>query len=269
MSLEKNFSLKTKRGDQDKTARLKPQLLPRHIAIIMDGNGRWAKTRGLPVLEGHRRGVEAIRETIRTAGEWGIPYLTIYSFSSENWNRPESEVAGLMALFKRFLRQDLAELHNHNVKLRMIGERIGLEPEILSLIEEAERLTASNTGLHLTVAFNYGARNEILRAMRRVAQSVREGQKAAADITEEDITAALDTAGLPDPDLVIRTSGERRLSNFLLWQIAYAEFVFPQVYWPDFTRAEFAKALQEYFKRDRRFGRRKMHSKEQLFYHIK
>lgn len=269
MSSEQNSRLKTTYNDQDEIARSKPQLLPRHIAIIMDGNGRWAKARGLPVLEGHRRGVEAIRETIRTAGEWGIPYLTIYSFSSENWNRPESEVTGLMNLFKRFLRQDLAELHHHNVKLRMIGERAGLEPEILSLIEEAERLTTANTGLHLAVAFNYGARNEILRAVRRVVQAVQEGRKSADDITDADIAAALDTAGLPDPDLVIRTSGERRLSNFLLWQVAYAEFVFPQVYWPDFTRAEFDKALREYLSRDRRFGRRENAPKRQSFYHAK
>lgn len=228
--------------------------MPRHVAIIMDGNGRWAKARGLPRGEGHRRGVEAIRRTVRAAGEAGIGYLTIFSFSSENWRRPAAEVADLMMLLRRFVREDLRKLHESNVRVRIIGERDNLRPDILALLVEAETLTAGNTGLTLVVAFNYGARAEIAAAARRLAQAVRDGTLDPADITEDRIGAQLDTADIPDPDLVIRTSGEQRLSNFLLWQAAYAELVFMPILWPDFDAAALDEALAIYGQRERRFG---------------
>jgi undecaprenyl diphosphate synthase len=227
---------------------------PAHVAIIMDGNGRWAAKRMLPRFEGHRRGVDALRRAVRAAGELGIRYLTLYSFSSENWSRPKSEVDDLMGLLKRFIRNDLAELHASNVRVRIIGEREDLEGEILGLMAEAEDLTRANTGLTLVVAFNYGARQEIARAARRLAEAVAAGDLSPAAITTETLAGNLDTAGIPDPDLVIRTSGEQRLSNFLLWQAAYAEFVFLPVLWPDFDRAVFETALREYAGRERRFG---------------
>jgi len=231
-----------------------PQSLPRHVAIIMDGNGRWAKARGLPRFEGHRRGVEAVRRTVRAATELGIEALTIYSFSSENWSRPATEIADLMGLLKRFIRNDLATLHEQNVAVRVIGERPEHDAEISALLDEAEQLTRGNAGLKLTVAFNYGARNEIARAARRLAEDVKAGRLQPADITPERLGDALDTAGLPPLDLVIRTSGEQRLSNFLLWQAAYAELVFLPVLWPDFDRAALEEALAEYGRRERRFG---------------
>src|SRR4051794_36541334 len=196
--------------------------VPRHVAIIMDGNGRWAAPRGLPRVEGHRRGVEALRKTVRAAGEMGIRCLTIFSFSSENWQRPMSEVRDLMGLLRRFIRNDLAELHGNNVRVRVIGERDGLDPDILRLLEEAEELTRRNDGLTLVVAFNYGARNEIARAVRRISETVARGTLAPDAITEEMIGKNLDAPDLSDPDLIIRTSGEQRLSNFLLWQAAYS-----------------------------------------------
>ena len=228
--------------------------IPRHVAIIMDGNGRWAKARGLPRGEGHRRGVEAIRRTVRAAGEAGIRYLTIFSFSSENWRRPASEVADLMLLLRRFVREDLRKLHESNVQVRIIGERANLRPDILSLLEEAESLTVGNDGLTLIVAFNYGARAEIAAAARRLAQAVRDGHLDPAEITEQRLGAELDTGDIPDPDLLIRTSGEQRLSNFLLWQAAYAELVFTPVLWPDFDTAALHEALAIYAQRERRFG---------------
>jgi undecaprenyl diphosphate synthase len=228
--------------------------VPSHVAIIMDGNGRWAKARGLPRGEGHRRGLEAIRRTVRAAGEAGIRYLTIFSFSSENWRRPASEVADLMMLLRRFVREDLRKLHESNVRVRIIGERVGLRSDILALLEEAESLTTGNDGLTLVVAFNYGARAEIASAARRLAMAVREGRLDPAEITEERLGGALDTREIPDPDLVIRTSGEQRLSNFLLWQAAYAELVFLPVLWPDFDAAALDEALAIYAQRERRFG---------------
>ena len=227
---------------------------PVHVAIIMDGNGRWAAARGLPRLEGHRRGVEALRRTVRNAADLGIKVLTIYSFSTENWSRPEQEIVDLMGLIKRFVREDLAELHRAGVRVRMIGERNGLDPEILKLVGDAEKLTNANEALTLVVAFNYGGRQEIVRAARRVAKAARAGEIDPDKIDEAAFEPHLDTAGLPDPDLVIRTSGELRLSNFLLWQSAYAEFVVLPVYWPDFDRAALELAIDEFRRRQRRFG---------------
>ncbi|HEX2217090.1 MAG TPA: isoprenyl transferase [Xanthobacteraceae bacterium] len=228
--------------------------VPRHVAIIMDGNGRWAAARGLPRAEGHRRGVEALRRTVRAAGELGVRILTIFSFSAENWTRPTSEINELMGLLRRFIRHDLAELHRNGVRVRVIGERQGLEPDILRMLEEAEELTRSNDRLLLIVAFNYGARQEIARAAQRLAQAVAHGTLRPEDITAELVASRLDAADIPDPDLIIRTSGEQRLSNFLLWQAAYSELVFLPVYWPDFDRAALEKALMEYRSRERRFG---------------
>jgi len=228
--------------------------VPRHVAIIMDGNGRWAAARGLPRVEGHRRGVEALRRTIRAAGEIGISYVTIFSFSAENWSRPPSEVGELMGLLRRFIRNDLAELHQSNVRVRIIGERQTLAPDIGRLLTEAEDLTKGNDGLTLVVAFNYGARQEIARAARRVAEEVARGGLAPASITEETFGNYLDAPDVPTPDLIIRTSGEQRLSNFLLWQSAYSELAFVPTYWPDFDRAALEAAIHDYQQRERRFG---------------
>jgi undecaprenyl diphosphate synthase len=236
------------------TAPEAPFEAPRHVAIIMDGNGRWAAARGLPRSEGHRRGVEALRRTVRAAGELGIGFLTIFSFSSENWARPPAEVRDLMALLRRFIRNDLAELHANNVRVRVIGERAGLAPDILRLLAEAEELTRRNDGLVLVVAFNYGARQEIARAARRLAAEVRDGRVDLEAVTAEVLARHLDAPDLPDPDLIIRTSGEQRLSNFLLWQAAYSELVFVPTHWPDFDRAVLEQALAEYRRRERRFG---------------
>ena len=233
---------------------ISPFEMPRHVAIIMDGNGRWASARGLPRGEGHRRGVEALRKTVRAAGDIGIAYLTIFSFSSENWSRPLSEIRDLMGLLRRFIRNDLAELHQNHVKVRVIGERNDLDPEILRLLEEAEQLTKDNDGLTLVVAFNYGARQEIARAAARVAADVKAGTIDPSAVTAELIAQNLDAPDLPDPDLIIRTSGEQRLSNFLLWQAAYSELVFVPTYWPDFDRAALEGAIAEYHRRERRFG---------------
>jgi undecaprenyl diphosphate synthase len=227
---------------------------PRHVAIIMDGNGRWAQARGLPRGAGHRRGVEALRRTVRAAGEVGIDFLTIFSFSAENWSRPKSEVRDLMVLLRRFIRNDLADLHRNNVRVVVIGERDELAGDIRSLLDEAEVLTKTNTGLTVIVAFNYGSRQEIARAARALAVEVRDGRLDPDAITAERIGAQLDTAALPDPDLIIRTSGEQRLSNFLLWQAAYSELVFVPIYWPDFDRAALDAAIDEYHRRERRFG---------------
>lgn len=228
--------------------------MPTHVAIIMDGNGRWAAQRGLPRFEGHRKGIEAIRRAVRLAAEFGIQYLTVYSFSAENWRRPEEEVTFLMGLLKRFVRHDLAELHSSNVRVRIIGEREGLAPDIRLLLDEAEQLTRDNTGLTLVIAFNYGGRQEIASAVRALARKVQEGSLDPASIDMDTIGAALDTHGIPDPDLVIRTSGEQRVSNFLTWQTAYSEFVFLPVFWPDFDESSFRAAIDEYCRRDRRFG---------------
>ncbi len=228
--------------------------VPRHVAIIMDGNGRWAAARGLPRAEGHRRGVEALRRTIRAAGEIGIKIITIFSFSAENWSRPASEIGELMGLLRRFVRNDLAELHKSNVRVRIIGERVGLDPDIGRLLIEAEELTKNNDGLTLVVAFNYGARQEIVRAARSIAGAVTQGRLKIDDIDMDTVTRSMDAPDIPDPDLIIRTSGEQRLSNFLLWQSAYSELVFLPIYWPDFDRTALESAIREYQQRERRFG---------------
>jgi undecaprenyl diphosphate synthase len=228
--------------------------VPRHVAIIMDGNGRWAAGRGLPRVEGHRRGVEALRRTVRAAADLGISFVTIYSFSSENWSRPPSEISDLMGLLRRFIRKDLAELHNSNVRVRIIGERDDLDRDICLLLQEAEDLTRNNDGLTLVVAFNYGARQEIARAARQLAIEVAAGRLPADAVTPERLGRHLHAPDIPDPDVIIRTSGEQRLSNFLLWQAAYSELVFVPTNWPDFDRATLEGAIQEYRRRERRFG---------------
>jgi len=228
--------------------------VPRHVAIIMDGNGRWAAARGLPRVEGHRRGVEALRRTVRAARELGISYLTIFSFSSENWSRPQSEIRDLLGLLRRFIRNDLADLHKSNVRVRIIGERDDLAPDIRALLQEAEELTRDNDGLTLIVAFNYGARQEIARAARRLALEVAAGRLAAETISPDLLTQNLDAPDVPDPDVIVRTSGEQRLSNFLLWQAAYSELVFVPTNWPDFDKSTLESAIAEYRRRERRFG---------------
>lgn len=228
---------------------------PIHVGVIMDGNGRWAAKRGLPRIEGHRRGLESLRATVRAAIEFGLDYLTVYSFSIENWHRPLDEVTDLMGLLKRFVRHDLGELHRANVKVKVIGARGDLQADIRALLEEAETLTRANTGLTLIVAFNYGGRQEIAAAARALALDAAAGRIDARGIDEAMLAERLDTAGIPDPDLIIRTSGEQRLSNFLLWQAAYSEFVFLPMHWPDFDRQAFAAALNEFSVRERRFGR--------------
>jgi undecaprenyl diphosphate synthase len=227
---------------------------PRHIAIIMDGNGRWARARGLPRSAGHRQGIEAVRRAVRAACDNGIEILTIYSFSTENWSRPKTEVNFLLDLLKRFIRQDVAELHANSVRIRIIGTRQQLEPSLIRLLEDAENLTRMNTGLTLQVAFNYGSRQEIAEAARKLAADAAMGRLSPADIDMQAFESRLDTAGQPDPDLLIRTGGEERISNFLLWQCAYAEFVFLPEYWPDFDEASFVRALDQYHARERRFG---------------
>lgn len=227
---------------------------PRHVAIIMDGNGRWAKARGLPRTLGHREGVEAVRRTVRAAIELGVEYLTIYSFSTENWSRPPDEVGYLMGLMKRFIQRDLAELHQNGVRLMVIGGREGVDPELLKLIDDGCELTRNNSDLTLVVAFNYGARTEIAKAARALAEEAVAGRIRLDEIDVDTLAERLDTSGIPDPDLLIRTSGELRLSNFLLWQCAYAEFVFLDENWPEFGHSLLEKAIDQYRARDRRFG---------------
>ena len=227
---------------------------PVHLAIIMDGNGRWAKSRGLPRIEGHRRGADAVRTAVSCAVKYGVRYLTLYSFSSENWKRPVQEVDDLMGLLRRYLQSEIAELHKSGVRLRVIGERANLSSDIISLIEDAEQLTAANQRLDLVVALSYGGRAEIAKAVRRIAQDVVAGTLLIADIDEDAVAARLDTFGIPDPDLIVRTSGEQRISNFLLWQMAYTEFVFLETLWPDFGEQEFVQVISEYQRRERRFG---------------
>lgn len=228
--------------------------VPRHVAIIMDGNGRWAGARHLPRAIGHRMGVEAVRRTIKGAMELGLENLTLYSFSTENWSRPADEVDDLMRLMKRFIRRDCAELHQAGVRLSVIGDRNGIDPEMRRMIDETERLTEHNAKLHLWIAFNYGAQQEIVAATRKIAVAARDGLLAPEEITQDVFEQYLTTAGCPPPELLIRTSGEQRLSNFLLWQLAYAEFVFLDVNWPEFTKDHLAEAISRYAMRDRRFG---------------
>lgn len=226
----------------------------RHLACIMDGNGRWATRQGLPRVAGHRAGLESVRGLVRASIERGIEFLTIFSFSTENWARPADEVGELMSLLKFFIRSDLAALNRQNVRVRVIGERAGLQADILTLLREAEAATSENSGLTLVVAFNYGARSEIARAVRTLAHEVAAARLDPGSIDEATISAALDTADIPDPDLLIRSSGEQRISNFLLWQCAYTEFVFSPVLWPDFDEAALDEALAEFAGRHRRYG---------------
>ena len=227
---------------------------PKHVAIIMDGNGRWAKARGLPRVAGHRRGAEAARRTVEAAAELGVAYLTLFGFSSENWKRPVDEVDDLMALLRHYLRGEVAELHRHNIRIRVIGDRERLAPDIVTLIENTETLTAGNTRLQVAIALSYGGRAEIAGAARRIAEEALAGKLVPAEIDEACFARHLLTADMPDPDLVIRTSGEQRLSNFLLWQTAYSEFVFIETLWPDFGKPDLERALREYHGRDRRYG---------------
>ena len=227
---------------------------PAHVAIIMDGNGRWARSRGLPRVAGHREGANAVRRTVEAAGELGVRYLTLYGFSSENWKRPSGEIVDLMNLLRRYLRSEIADIHRNNVRLRIIGRRADLAADIVALIEGAEAQTAANSGLNLTIALSYGGRSELVDAARRMARAAAAGELDPEMIDEALVASHLSTAGMPDPDLLIRTSGEQRISNFLLWQSAYTELVFTDVLWPDFDRAHFAAALDEFHRRDRRYG---------------
>lgn len=233
---------------------LDPGRLPSHVAIIMDGNGRWAKERGLSRIRGHRAGVDSIRDVVRAAGEIGIEYLTLYAFSVENWSRPKREVGALMSLLKRFLKREERGLNRNNVRLRVIGRIGGLPPDVRDWIDRVVESTSGNTGLTLVLALNYGARSEITDAVRSLCRRCGNGEISASSVDERMISDSLYTAGMPDPDLLIRTSGEMRVSNFLLWQISYAEIYVTPDYWPDFRRAHLVKALLDYQKRERRFG---------------
>ena len=227
---------------------------PKHIAIIMDGNGRWARMRSLPRSAGHRQGVEAVRRTVKACLELGIPYLTLFSFSSENWSRPADEIKFLFNLLRRFVHQDVAELHAAGVKVKIVGSRANLDKDLVKLIDESEALTAQNERMTLVIAFNYGSRDEIVRAVRSVADKVQAGEFSSEHISERLLCAHMDTADIPDPEMIVRTSGEKRLSNFLLWQSAYAELVFMDEHWPDFDAELLTRAIDAFQGRNRRFG---------------
>lgn len=227
---------------------------PRHVAIIMDGNGRWATQRGRPRLFGHHAGAKRVREIVEACPDLGVKYLTIFAFSTENWKRTQVEVAGLMSLFRRYIAKEARSLFAEGVRVRFIGDRVRLDAKLITLMDELEHLTAPNDRVHLTIALNYGGRDEVARATKRLAQDVAAGRLDPESVDEETLPKYLDTCVLPDPDLVIRTSGEARISNFLLWQSAYAEYEFIDTLWPDFKRDEFAGLVQSYGKRDRRFG---------------
>lgn len=229
--------------------------IPKHVAIILDGNGRWAKKRLMPRQYGHARGAQVVEQICEDAYNMGIEYLTVYAFSTENWNRPDGEVKILMDIFSNYMVEKLEKVGQKNMKISFIGERSKLDPGMIQKIQDLEESTKDNTGLKFTVALNYGSRDEMVRAMRRMAQDVKEGRKEVSEITEESFAQYLDTAGLPDPDLLIRTSGEQRLSNYLLWQLAYTEFYFTDVMWPDFSKEELEKAVAWYSDRDRRYGK--------------
>jgi undecaprenyl diphosphate synthase len=239
---------------------LAPDDQPQHVAIIMDGNGRWARSRGRPRTFGHREGVEALRRTVEAAGDLKLPYLTVFGFSTENWNRPTEEVHTLMDLLRLYVQRDLDRLVREGVRIRVIGHRTGLSADILRIIDNAESKTAHNSDLNLTIAFNYGAQNEIARAAQRLAQDVASGILKPEQVNEAALAARLDTAGLPEPDLIVRTSGELRLSNFMLWQAAYAELVFLDILWPDFDRAALEAAINEFKRRERRYGGASRHT---------
>jgi undecaprenyl diphosphate synthase len=228
--------------------------IPNHVAIIMDGNGRWAQSRGLPRAAGHKQGAEAVERVVRAAADAGINYLTLFAFSTENWKRPEEEVTDLMGLLRLYLRSKTAEMHKNNVRLKIIGERARLSKDILASIESAEELTQSNTGITVLIALSYSGQWDIQQAMQKIAVQVQNGQLQPSEITSQVISANLSTASIPDPDLIIRTSGEHRVSNFLLWQGAYSEYFFTETHWPDFDAAALNTAIQSYQHRDRRFG---------------
>ncbi len=241
-------------ADRFGSAGAAPRALPRHVAIIMDGNGRWAQARGLPRIAGHRRGAEAVRRTVAGAREFGIPYLTLFGFSSENWKRPSSEIHDLMGLLRHYLLGEIAELHRNGIRLKVIGDIGRLAPDIVSLIDQAEALTRGNGAVTLTIALSYGGRAEIVAAVRAIAAQVARGGLAVDAVDEDCLARHLFTVDLPDPDLLIRTSGEQRISNFLLWQCAYSELVFTKTLWPDFAKSDLARAIDEYCGRERRYG---------------
>ena len=232
----------------------KKQHGPRHVAIIMDGNGRWATQRGRPRLFGHHAGAKRVREIVEACPEFGVKYLTIFAFSTENWKRTQVEVAGLMSLFRRYITKEAQALNLEGVRVRFIGDRVRLDRKLIALMDELETLTIANTRVNLTIAINYGGRDEVARATKRLAEDVAQGRLSPADVDEETLPKYLDTHVLPDPDLVIRTSGEARISNFLLWQSAYAEYEFIDTLWPDFSAAEFGRLVARYGQRERRFG---------------
>lgn len=240
----------------DKQKSIPQKSIPNHVAIIMDGNGRWAKSRGLPRTAGHRKGVEVVRNIVESAKDLGINTLTLFGFSSENWNRPQDEINDLMKMLRTYLRSETAELHKSGVRLRVIGDRQAFDADIITLIENAERLTAENDKLNLVMALGYGGRQDILHAAQLLADhAYREKRKLTQEEIQNLFPQFLMTAGIPDPDLMIRTSGEQRISNFLIWQCAYTEFIFTDVLWPDFTKDDLQKSLDEYANRDRRFGK--------------
>lgn len=228
--------------------------VPNHVAIILDGNGRWAKAKGLPRTAGHVQGAKTVEAVCEDAYNMGINYLTVYAFSTENWSRPEKEVETLMKLLRDYMKNSLKRAQKNNMCVRVLGDKSRLAEDIRRSISELEEATKNNTGLHFQIAINYGSRDEITRAVKRLSQKVAAGELSAEDINEQSIAAELDTAGLPDPDLMIRTSGEQRISNYLLWQLAYAELYFTDVPWPDFNKDELEKAVLAYSNRDRRFG---------------
>ncbi|MFC3616367.1 polyprenyl diphosphate synthase [Lutimaribacter marinistellae] len=227
---------------------------PRHVAIIMDGNGRWAQARGRPRLFGHHAGARRVREVVEACPRLGIKYLTIFAFSTENWKRTQVEVAGLMSLFRRYITKEAHALHAEGVRVRFIGDRVRLDRKLVEMMDQLEALTRGNDRVHLTIALNYGGRDEVARATKRLARDVAEGRLCPHDVDEETLPRYLDTHVLPDPDLVIRTSGEARISNFLLWQSAYSEYEFIDTLWPDFTAAELERLCLSFGARDRRFG---------------
>ncbi|EYD71759.1 polyprenyl diphosphate synthase [Limimaricola hongkongensis] len=227
---------------------------PKHVAIIMDGNGRWAQSRGRPRLFGHQAGAQRVRDIVNACPDLGVKYLTIFAFSTENWKRTQAEVSGLMALFRLYIVREARALHAEGVRVRFIGDRIRLDEKLVTMMDELELLTAGNDRVHLTIALNYGGRDEVTRAAKRLAYEIEQGRLSHKDVDAETLSRFLDTHVLPDPDLVIRTSGEARISNFLLWQSAYAEYEFVDTLWPDFTPEEFARVCASYAERDRRFG---------------
>jgi undecaprenyl diphosphate synthase len=241
-------------ADPLSAAGILPRALPRHVAIIMDGNGRWAQARGLPRIAGHRRGAEAVRRAVASARELGIPFLTLFGFSSENWKRPSSEIHDLMGLLRHYLRGEIAELRRNGIRLKVIGQIGRLAPDIVSLIEHAEETTRANSAVTLTIALSYGGRAEIVAAVRAIAAQIACGNLEVDAVDEDCLAGHLFTVDLPDPDLLIRTSGEQRISNFLLWQCAYSELFFTKTLWPDFSRSDLDQAIDEYCGRERRYG---------------